>query len=465
MAHILVVDDSEEVREYLALVLESAGYRVSQAASAQQGFDLVGELRPDLLLTDVMMPGPSGLDLLSWIRSDLAPPVPPVIVSSGFPNTEQEALQRGAALFVPKPADPDALLGLVEQVFRERSFPQGKLLEPEARLRPVAEARVRAADARRKARDAAGEAVAGMFERFPDAAARAALGVSWLARYFGFGSALLALEQDHALRVSASSGEPSFAPGQPLDEALPQCMDILETGSPLLLPDVTALPSFATLSRTGRGLRFFAGVPVVAPGGLGLRVGVLCLVSGQPHEFDVFDLAILDFLARTTSELRFGDHRPQADQLLFRAPGILSRAGFLQLLGIELRAARAVGGAVELAALELERSQPDPSALESAWEARGTQRFAVGDLDCGRWALFKRAAGSESASLHVEGVVQGLAPLRAVGVMSVAADGPAVGAETALRYALEALEVAKRAGEGKVIRFATLRFPFAQPEA
>ncbi len=452
MLHILVVDDSEDVREYLALVLEGAGYHVSHAASAEEAFELVGRSRPDLVITDVVMPGQSGLDLLSRIHSDLAPPLPPVIVSSGFPDTEEEARRRGAALFLPKPTDPDDLVALVGQVL------QNQAPEPAA----VAGARAHTADARQGVHDAADEFVARVLERVPEAIERAAEGAKWLPRYFGFGSAVFVLAQQRAQRVIATSEGSGFQVGQPVDEALPQCLDILEAGSPLLLPDVAAHPSFAELSRSGQGVRFFAGVPFVAE--TGLRVGALCLASRHPHAFSVHDLAILDFLGRQISERYFAERPAPPDQLLFCARNLLYRPSFVRLLGIELEAARAEGDAVELAALELEGWRPDFS-IEVPREAPDPKRSALGQLDRGQCAVYKRAASQESASWYVESAVHALHPFRAAGVMSVAADGPAVDGEQSLRFALEALAHAKRTGQGEIVRFVTRRHPWSKPGA
>ena len=59
------------------------------------------------------MPGMDGLEPLTRIRSDLAPPIPPAILCSGFELTEEEALRRGALMFVRKPVAPADLCEFV----------------------------------------------------------------------------------------------------------------------------------------------------------------------------------------------------------------------------------------------------------------------------------------------------------------------------------------------------------------
>ena len=70
------------------------------------GFAKAKATRPDLILLDLIMPGMDGLEFLTLLRSDLAPPIPPAILCSGFELTEEEALRRGALMFVRKPVAP-----------------------------------------------------------------------------------------------------------------------------------------------------------------------------------------------------------------------------------------------------------------------------------------------------------------------------------------------------------------------
>ncbi len=69
---VLLVDDEEDVREALRLILQQNGMVVTTAASAREAFELVERLQPDVLLSDIAMPGEDGLSLIRRVR--LLPP-------------------------------------------------------------------------------------------------------------------------------------------------------------------------------------------------------------------------------------------------------------------------------------------------------------------------------------------------------------------------------------------------------
>ena len=70
MPKLLVIDDDEQYRVMVRRMLEAGGHKVIDASNASTGYDLfVGE-SPDLIITDIRMPGMSGLDLLNRVRSE-----------------------------------------------------------------------------------------------------------------------------------------------------------------------------------------------------------------------------------------------------------------------------------------------------------------------------------------------------------------------------------------------------------
>src|SRR5262249_54351875 len=142
---ILLVDDSADIREVYQQILQDAGYQVTTAASGEEAFAKAKAERFDLILSDVVMPGMDGLDLVSHLRSDLPPPLPAIILWRGFDITEAEALRRGALMFVRKPVTPEDVVDLV--VFGLR----GQRIDPVARSKQ----RLRSTAARQRARDAA----------------------------------------------------------------------------------------------------------------------------------------------------------------------------------------------------------------------------------------------------------------------------------------------------------------------
>jgi DNA-binding NtrC family response regulator len=109
---VLVVDDDKEMRLSLVDLLEAAGWRVTAVARAALVGDQLTRILPDVILSDVRMPGMSGLDLLASLDADTAPPL--VLISAhGDIPTAVQAMQDGAYSFVEKPFDPRRLLTIL----------------------------------------------------------------------------------------------------------------------------------------------------------------------------------------------------------------------------------------------------------------------------------------------------------------------------------------------------------------
>src|SRR6266404_1173404 len=109
MSRVLVVDDSEDMQETYELMLEGEGYEVVKASDGAAGLRAVAAARPDVILLDMMMPDVDGLQFLQRLPIECAAALPPVIAVSGFELYREEALRRGAALFLGKPVEMDVL--------------------------------------------------------------------------------------------------------------------------------------------------------------------------------------------------------------------------------------------------------------------------------------------------------------------------------------------------------------------
>ncbi len=120
---VLVVDDAEGIRTYLANCLELRGYEVDSAEDGARAIALLeGGADPDVVLLDVMMPGMDGLQTLDRIR-ELAPVVPVVMLSVvGRAGTIVEAMQRGAADYLTKPFEEEELEATLEKVLEESAL-------------------------------------------------------------------------------------------------------------------------------------------------------------------------------------------------------------------------------------------------------------------------------------------------------------------------------------------------------
>src|SRR5262249_49619347 len=126
--------------------------------------------------------------------------------------------------------------------------------------------------ARRRTRQAAADFVSQIRREIE---ARSAGQMEWLAAYFKVHTAVMALEENGHLGLFAESGDSSFTPGLDLGRRLPPCQEILESGSSLVLPDASAHTCFASGPYQLEGIRFFAGVPLLAP--TGITIGVVCI--------------------------------------------------------------------------------------------------------------------------------------------------------------------------------------------
>jgi len=122
---VLLVDDEEDAREALRLILQQNGMVVTTAASAREAFELVERLRPDVLLSDIAMPGEDGLSLIRRVR--LLPPggggLMPAAALSAYASAgdRRSALLAGFQHHIAKPVDPALLLSVIAKMARRRA--------------------------------------------------------------------------------------------------------------------------------------------------------------------------------------------------------------------------------------------------------------------------------------------------------------------------------------------------------
>ncbi len=287
MGHkILLIDDSQDLLDsYVAFLETATSYEVRAAASGRAGLDIARSWRPDIVVTDIMMPDMNGLDLITHVRSEMPPPLPVIVAMSGFPDVEREAHDRGAEVFQAKPVDPDDLVTLIDSLLEKR--------KPPAHIAAASEAR------RRHASELAKTAVAATLERRPYFAKVAQLGTRLLSRYFDDADAALLLIGDGQLKVFASSGWPA---GMQPEGILGYALDVVASGSTLIVPDLATMPNGSVRS-TVPEWRMLAAVPVWS---MGAAIGAFMIADHRPVAFDVHDLAILEHIAARLGDVFSG---------------------------------------------------------------------------------------------------------------------------------------------------------------
>lgn len=117
---VLVVDDEPAIRDMLRMALEIAGFRYIEAENIREGYRLVVDERPDLVLLDWMLPGGSGLELLHRIkRCDTSRELPVIMLTAK--TTEDnliQGLEVGADDYITKPFAPRELLARIRALLR-----------------------------------------------------------------------------------------------------------------------------------------------------------------------------------------------------------------------------------------------------------------------------------------------------------------------------------------------------------
>jgi two-component system alkaline phosphatase synthesis response regulator PhoP len=114
---ILVVDDEDSIRKIVDYALDQAGYEVFTAADAEEAERALAEVRPDLVILDVMLPGKSGLDIARDLRVNSSVPI--IMLSAKGDEVDRIlGLEFGADDYVTKPFSPRELVSRVKAILR-----------------------------------------------------------------------------------------------------------------------------------------------------------------------------------------------------------------------------------------------------------------------------------------------------------------------------------------------------------
>ena len=117
---ILIVDDSESIREVVSFTLESAGHQVMKAENGQDALKFLDGTRIDLMITDLHMPIMDGIELIKNVRANGSYQFIPILFLTTESQNEKkmQAKEAGATGWIVKPFVPEKLLAAVAKVVR-----------------------------------------------------------------------------------------------------------------------------------------------------------------------------------------------------------------------------------------------------------------------------------------------------------------------------------------------------------
>ncbi|MBD3184072.1 SpoIIE family protein phosphatase [Candidatus Poribacteria bacterium] len=108
--YILIIDDEEGIRLTLAFTLEDEGYTVDTASTGVEALEMMKKRRYDMVITDLMMPGISGMEIVKHTKKRYPDTVVIMITGRGSEEKAVEAMKLGADDYIPKPIEPEEML-------------------------------------------------------------------------------------------------------------------------------------------------------------------------------------------------------------------------------------------------------------------------------------------------------------------------------------------------------------------
>jgi len=130
---ILIIDDEEAARYGIARALTNQGYEIEEAADGEAGWTRIVESRPDVVVSDINMPGLDGISLLRRINQDSQPPLVVLVTAYGSEGVAAEALRAGAHNYLAKPFEVEALRAMVRNAIEKQRLAR-ELRESQAAL-------------------------------------------------------------------------------------------------------------------------------------------------------------------------------------------------------------------------------------------------------------------------------------------------------------------------------------------
>ncbi|MEG4501117.1 response regulator transcription factor [Microcoleus sp. F10-C6] len=122
-ARLLLVDDEPGLREAVQAYLEDSDFAVEVASNARDGWELLQQHNPDLVISDIMMPQVDGYQFLKQVREDPRYKALPVVflTAKGMTGDRIQGYQAGCDAYLSKPFDPDELVAIVTNLLARRA--------------------------------------------------------------------------------------------------------------------------------------------------------------------------------------------------------------------------------------------------------------------------------------------------------------------------------------------------------
>lgn len=128
---VLVIEDHPDSREFVKKILEESGASVLTASCAQDAISILNQLHPDVIVSDIAMPGEDGYQLMRHIRASSAKEIPAIALTAYVrPEDRREALKAGFQTHLSKPINAEELVNVVAQIVNQFASLNHPLLNP-----------------------------------------------------------------------------------------------------------------------------------------------------------------------------------------------------------------------------------------------------------------------------------------------------------------------------------------------
>jgi twitching motility two-component system response regulator PilH len=118
MMTVMVVDDSPTIRAMLVTLLSQHGFTVVEAEDGQIAKQLMKDLRPNLVITDVVMPNMNGYELCRWVKNEI-PGVPVILCSTkGEAFDRHWAMKQGGDAYITKPFNAEEMMTAIRSLMQ-----------------------------------------------------------------------------------------------------------------------------------------------------------------------------------------------------------------------------------------------------------------------------------------------------------------------------------------------------------